>query len=139
LAPDFKTIADFRRDNGPPMLKACQQFVALCRELGVLHASNVAIDASKFKAVNAKTKSFAREKLKRRLGKIEKYLATASRQLSPRNIIRREEIVARGEVSIAATVPNPHASSAAAHGRFYRADFPYIAGDDAYIFQPALD
>ena len=63
LAPDFKTIADFRRDNGPAIRKVCQQFVALCRDLDLLDASIVAIDGSKFKAVNAKTKSFTREKL----------------------------------------------------------------------------
>lgn len=60
LAPDFKTIADFRRDNGPAIRKVCQQFIALCRGLDLLDASIVAIDGSKFKAVNAKTKSFTR-------------------------------------------------------------------------------
>ena len=63
LAPDFKTIADFRRDNGPAIRKVCAQFVALCRGLDLLDASIVAIDGSKFKAVNAKAKSFTREKL----------------------------------------------------------------------------
>jgi transposase len=57
LAPDFKTIADFRRDNGPAIRKVCQQFDALCRGLDLLDSSIVAIDGSKFKAVNAKTKS----------------------------------------------------------------------------------
>jgi transposase len=50
LAPDFKTIADFRRDNGPAIRKVCQQFVALCRGPDLLDASIVAIDGSKFKA-----------------------------------------------------------------------------------------
>ena len=63
LAPDFKTIADFRRDNGPAIRKVCTQFVALCRDIDLLDASIVAIDGSKFKAVNAKAKSFTREKL----------------------------------------------------------------------------
>ena len=53
LAPDFKTIADFRRDNGPAIRKVCQRFVALCRGLDLLDGNIVAIDGSKFKAVNA--------------------------------------------------------------------------------------
>lgn len=71
LKPDFKTIADFRRDNGSAIRKVCRQFVALCRHIDLLDASLVAIDGSKFKAVNAKAKSFTREKLRRRLGEID--------------------------------------------------------------------
>jgi len=71
LKPDFKTIADFRRDNGLAIRKVCQQFVALCRDLDMLDAKIVAIDGSKFKAVNAKAKSFTREKIERRLGEID--------------------------------------------------------------------
>lgn len=54
LKPDFKTIADFRKDNGPAVRKVCQQFVALCRDIDLLDAKIVAIDGSKFKAVNAR-------------------------------------------------------------------------------------
>ena len=71
LKPDFKTIADFRRDNGPALRKVCRQFVALCRDIDLLDASLVAIDGSKFKAVNAKARSYTREKLRRRLGEID--------------------------------------------------------------------
>ena len=71
LKPDFKTIADFRRDNGESIRKVCRQFVALCRDIDLLDASLVAIDGSKFKAVNAKAKSYTREKIKRRLGEID--------------------------------------------------------------------
>jgi transposase len=71
LKPDFKTIAEFRRDNGLAIRKVCRQFIALCRDIDLLDASLVAIDGSKFKAVNAKTKSYTREKLKRRLGEID--------------------------------------------------------------------
>ena len=71
LKPDFKTIADFRRDNGPAIRKVCRQFVALCRDIDLLDASIVAIDGSKFKAVNAKAKSYTREKIGRRLGEID--------------------------------------------------------------------
>jgi transposase len=71
LKPDFKTIADFRRDNGSAIRKVCRQFIALCRDIDLLDASLVAIDGSKFKAVNAKAKNYTREKLKRRLGEID--------------------------------------------------------------------
>ena len=56
LAPDFKTIADFRKDNGPAIRAVCSQFVVLCRELGLFTRAVVAIDGSKFKAVNNRDK-----------------------------------------------------------------------------------
>jgi hypothetical protein len=49
LVPDHKTIADFRKDNGAAVRKVCSQFVALCREIGLLSSASVAIDGSKFK------------------------------------------------------------------------------------------
>ena len=52
LMPDFKTIADFRKDNGPAIRNVCQQFTELCRRLGLFSAAVVAVDGSKFKAVN---------------------------------------------------------------------------------------
>jgi transposase len=252
LAPDFKTIADFRRDNGPAIRRVCAQFVALCRDIDLLDASIVAIDGSKFKAVNAKAKSFTREKLQRRLGEIDaaiarymaeldradevlsktgmalpearvaramkklvhykkeasslraverrmdisgetqvsltdpdaRAMATTSKQprvvgynvqsavetkhhlivahevtnlgydrdalsmmahaarevmaseaieaIADKGYYKGEEIVACEEDGIAVTVPKPHTSNAAAHGRFDRADFTYITGEDAY-------
>jgi transposase len=51
LVPDHKTIADFRKDNGPALRKVCARFVELCREMGSLTAASIAIDGSKFKAV----------------------------------------------------------------------------------------
>src|SRR5260370_34862702 len=54
LAPDFKTIADFRKDNGPAIRKVCREFIVLCRKLDLLSMASVAIDGSKFKAVNAR-------------------------------------------------------------------------------------
>jgi transposase len=83
LRPDFKTIADFRKDNGPAIRKVCQQFVALCRDIRLLDAGLVAIDGSRFKAVNAKARNFTREKLRRKLGEIDaavqRYLAELDR------------------------------------------------------------
>ena len=71
LAPDFKTIADFRKDNGLAIQSACSQFVTLCRDLGLFARTMVAIDGAKFKAVNARDKNFTRGKLTRRIGQIE--------------------------------------------------------------------
>ena len=72
LKPDFKTIADFRKDNGPAIRKVCQQFVALCRNIKLLDSDIVAIDGSRFKAVNSKARSYTRGKLKQKLGEIDK-------------------------------------------------------------------
>ena len=52
LSPDFKTIANFRKDNGPAIRKVCRQFIVLCRQLNLFTDAVVAIDGSKFKAVN---------------------------------------------------------------------------------------
>jgi transposase len=58
LVPDHKTIADFRKDNGPAIRKVCARFVELCRRLGLLTHASVAIDGSKFKAVNNRDRNF---------------------------------------------------------------------------------
>ena len=71
LAPDHKTIADFRRDNGPAIRKTCSWFVLLCRKMGLLGDSAVAIDGSKFKAVNNRDQNFTPAKMERRLAEIE--------------------------------------------------------------------
>ncbi len=87
LAPDFKTIADFRKDNGVPIRLVCRQFVILCRNLNLFANAFVAIDGSKFKAVNNRDRNFTRAKMKRRIAEadatIERYLqqlADADRQ-----------------------------------------------------------
>ena len=71
LAPDHKTIAEFRKDNGRAIRKVCVQFVALCRQLDLLSDASVAIDGAKFKAVNSRDKNFTRAKVKRRMAQIE--------------------------------------------------------------------
>jgi transposase len=81
LVPDHKTIADFRKDNGGALRKVCAQFVALCRELGLLSAASVAIDGSKFKAVNNRDKNFTRAKVARRRAEIEESVARYLQQL----------------------------------------------------------
>ena len=81
LAPDFKTIADFRKDNGPAIRKACREFIVLCRKLDLLSMASVAIDGSKFKAVNARDKNFTEAKMKRRLERIDESIARYLSQL----------------------------------------------------------
>jgi len=71
LAPDHKTIADFRRDNSTAIRKTCAQFVELCRRMGVLNGASVAIDGSKFKAVNNRDRNFTTGKVKIRISHLE--------------------------------------------------------------------
>jgi len=79
LAPDFKTIADFRKDNGEAIRLVCRELVMLCRKLNLLTDTLVAIDGSKFKAVNNRDKNFTKAKMKRRLAEVE---ASITRYLS---------------------------------------------------------
>ena len=72
LTPDFKTIADFRKDNGKAIQDVCRQFVLLCREWGLFADATVAIDGSKFKAANNRDRNFTSAKMKRRLAEIDK-------------------------------------------------------------------
>ena len=83
LAPDFKTIANFRRDNGAAIRAACAQFMVLCRRLGLFTRSVVAIDGSKFKAVNNRDKNFTMAKVVKRMEQVDasivRYLAALDR------------------------------------------------------------
>ena len=78
LAPDFKTIANFRKDNGEAIRLVCREFVMLCRKLNLFGDAFVAIDGSKFRAVNNRNRNFSKAKLKKRLqqidASIERYL-----------------------------------------------------------------
>jgi transposase len=75
LAPDFKTIADFRRDNGAAIRATCRQFVLLCRSMGLFSEALVAVDGSKFKAVNSRDKNFTPAKLRARIEQVEESIA----------------------------------------------------------------
>ncbi len=75
LRPDFKTIANFRKDNGPAIRKVCRQFIVLCRQLNLFTQALVAIDGSKFKAVNNRDKNFTAAKMQRRMAEIEESIA----------------------------------------------------------------
>src|SRR3984957_10757089 len=81
LVPDHKTIADFRKDNGTAIRKVCARFIALCRMMGLLTLASVAIDGSKFKAVNNRDKNFTRAKMERRMAQIEESVARYLEQL----------------------------------------------------------
>jgi transposase len=88
LAPDFKTIADFRKDNGAAIRATCRQFVALCRKLNLFTQAMVAIDGSRFKAVNSRDRSFSRGSIERRIEQVE---ASIERYLSALETADRQE------------------------------------------------
>jgi transposase len=95
LAPDHKTIADFRRDNGRAIRRTCAQFVELCRRIGVLRGDCVAIDGSKFKAVNNRDRNFTKGKIASRIAHLE---ASVERYIDEMvRIDRQEEGEARAE------------------------------------------
>jgi transposase len=143
LAPDFKTIADFRRENGPAIRRVCSQFVVLCRRLKLFTQHVVAIDGSKFKAVNSRDRNFTPTKIDKRVEQIEesihRYLEameTADRtqpaELQAKTTRLREKIERlRGQVRSLAelkqrldvqqdpqmSVTDPDARSMATHGK----------------------
>jgi hypothetical protein len=87
LAPDHKTIADFRKDNGVAIRKVCAQLVALCRRMGLLQTASVAIDGSKFKAVNNRDRNVTSAKMAKRMAQIEE---SVGRYLSQLNAADRQ-------------------------------------------------
>src|SRR6202163_222796 len=88
LMPDFKTIANFRKDNGPAIRGACRQFIVLCRQLNLFSQAVVAVDGSKFKAVNNRDRNFTSAKVQRRMEQIE---ASINRYLSALDIADQQE------------------------------------------------
>lgn len=95
LAPDFKTIADFRKDNGEAIRLVCREFVMLCRKLELFSDAFVAIDGSKFKAVNNRDRNFTKAKMKRRLQQIDESIERYLGQIASAD--RQEAEVARGK------------------------------------------
>ena len=92
LKPDFKTIANFRHQNGAAVRKVCRQFIEICRQLDLFAHALVAIDGSKFKAVNSRDKNFTEAKLKRRMAMIEEGI---------RNYLRAMDTADRSEPELA--------------------------------------
>ena len=151
LAPDFKTIADFRKDNGEAIRLVCREFVMLCKKLNLFANAFVAIDGSKFKAVNNRDRNFTRAKMKRRLQQIdesiERYLgqlANMAQQakaiieteelevVADRGYFKGEEILACDEAGITTYLPKPQTSGSLSKGLFSKRDFIYRPADDEY-------
>lgn len=95
LAPDFKTIADFRKDNTKAIRLVCRDFVMICRKLDLFSDAFVAIDGSKFKAVNNRDKNFTQAKLKRRLEQIDESIDRYLAQI--KSVDRQESKVSKNK------------------------------------------
>ncbi len=94
LVPDHKTVADFRKDNGRAIRQVCARFVELCREMGLLAKASVAIDGSKFKAVNNRDRNFTRAKVERRRAQLEESVARYMSQLDTADRQEPSEVLA---------------------------------------------
>src|SRR5258705_3326653 len=97
LMPDFKTIADFRKDNGEAIRRVCREFVVLCRRLELFSEARVAIDGSKFKAVNTRDRNFTQAKMQRRLAQIDESIARYLSQLDSAD--RQGEVVPEAKIT----------------------------------------
>jgi len=94
LVPDHKTIADFRKDNGSAIKQVCVEFIELCRQMGLLTKASVAIDGSKFKAVNNRDKNFTRAKVERRRAQLQESVARYLAQLDTADLQEPSEELA---------------------------------------------
>src|SRR5258707_86827 len=132
LVPDHKTIADFRKDNGPAIKRVCAQFVALSRKMGLLAKASVAVAGSKFKAVNnvGTDKSQLANMANQAKAALE---AESLEAFADRGYFKGEEILACEEAGITVTLPKPQTSDAKSDGRFGKQDFRYVAEEDIYI------
>ena len=97
LVPDHKTIADFRKDNGEALRRVCAHFVGLCRDMGLLATASVAIDGSKFKAVNNRDKNFTKGKVERRRAQLEQSVARYLAQLDTADRQPTEALAAKAK------------------------------------------
>src|SRR5450756_474930 len=119
LVPDHKTIADFRKDNGPAIKKVCARFVELCRKMGLLAKASVAIDGSKFKAVNSRDNNFTKGKMERRLAQIEasvaRYLSQLEEEVKRLKAIEKEMLAAPDQ-QISFTDPDSRSMATSGRG-----------------------
>jgi transposase len=97
LAPDFKTIADFRRDNGEAIRATCRSFVMTCRQLGLIGGGTVAVDGSRFRAVNTRDKNYTPGAIRLRMGQVEASIARYLEMLDTAD--RQEDRVAEMRVA----------------------------------------
>jgi len=95
LAPDHKTIANFRRDNGPAIQAACAHFIVLCRQIGLFTQAVAAVDGSKFKAVNTRDKNFTPTKLKKRIEQVADHIAGYLQELDTADRMEGDTVEAR--------------------------------------------
>src|SRR5215471_623299 len=107
LAPDHKTIADFRKDNGGAIKKVCAPFVELCRRMGLLSKASVAIDGSKFKAVNNRDKNFTSAKIERRRKQLEESVSRYLSQLDTADLQDPSETLTLKTVRIKEKLEKP--------------------------------
>src|SRR5512146_550194 len=97
LAPDFKTIADFRHDNAEGIRNVCRRFVQLCRELKLFTQAIVAVDSSKFKAVNSRDRNFTPGKVDKRQEQIEASIQRYLKALETADRTQPVEVEAKTE------------------------------------------
>ena len=95
LAPDHKTIANFRKDNGEAIQAACAHFIVLCRQIGLFTQAVAAVDGSKFKAVNTRDKNFTPAKLKKRIEQVAEHIAGYLQELDTADRLEGEAVEAR--------------------------------------------
>ncbi|WP_374471438.1 IS1182 family transposase [Phenylobacterium sp.] len=95
LAPDHKTIANFRKDNGEAIQASCAHFIVLCREIGLFTQAVAAVDGSKFKAVNTRDKNFTPAKLKKRIEQVAEHIAGYLQELDTADRLEGEAVEAR--------------------------------------------
>jgi hypothetical protein len=98
LAPDFKTIADFRKDNGAAFQATCRAFVQFCRQVGLISGQLVAIDGSKFQAVASPRKHLSLKQLRRQQEKLDKHIAAYLAQLDDADQADSNETIDRAAV-----------------------------------------
>jgi len=96
LSPDFKTIADFRKNNGKGIKKVSAEFIQICRRLSLFEDESVAIDGSKFKGVNTRDKNFTKAKIKRRLDQIDESISRYLGQIASAD--RRDDSVSHHKI-----------------------------------------
>src|SRR5260370_1423893 len=134
LMPDFKTIADFRKDTGEAIRKVCRELVVLCRPLELFSEATVASDGSKFTAVTTREGprvGSAGGQRAHRAGRAGAARGSALMEaVAERGRYRGEEIVAGGQAGATVYVPKPMTSGINAKGRLGKQAFVYVAADD---------
>ena len=133
LQPDFKTIADFRRDNRRAFRQVFRSFVKLCRELDLYGRELLAVDGTRIKAVNSRERNFTRANLKHRLKKVDERLERQIDVVADRGYFKMEDIEACEAAGVTPYVAKPRRSLAGFAGRFPKSAFRYDEATDTYV------